>query len=129
MVTDRLGRNPAVQRRILLRTIAMAVGATVLGTIVLTAIAVTYYDHIPDKLVAAGDVLVGATLLLAVIATLVALLAYAVSTGLPDLQISVRFDGSSPNNPAFEATVGRSGVLLAKDSVFTEDYGKVFFAE
>jgi hypothetical protein len=44
-----------------------------------------------DRLTWAGDVLVGATLPLAAIAAIVALVAYAVSTGLPDIGVRVYF--------------------------------------
>jgi hypothetical protein len=103
---DRLRRDSALQRRTLLWTIGIFVAVTVVATTALTVNAVTYYDKVADKLVAAGDVLVGATLLLAVIAALVALLAYAVSTGLPDLLLSAQLQHSYPNNPEWRRING-----------------------
>ena len=87
---------------------------TTLATVILTVLALTSSASTADRLAAAGDVLVGATLLLAAIAALVALLAYAVSTGPPDLEISVRFPFSHPNNPKFVADFLQPGRLRAK---------------
>jgi hypothetical protein len=81
----RLRQNPARGRKVLLRTIGIAVAVTSLVTVVLAVLALTFVAGAADKLAAVGDVLVGATLLLAAIAAVVALLAYAVSTGAPDL--------------------------------------------
>jgi hypothetical protein len=75
---DRLRRDPTIQRRALLRTIGITVLVTALVTVILTVMALTSSASTADRLAAAGDVLVGATLLLAAIAALVALLAYAV---------------------------------------------------
>jgi len=94
-----------LQRRILLSTIAIAVVVTMLVTMILTIAALTSHANTADRLAAAGDVLVGATLLLAIIAALVALLAYAVSTGPPDLQISVRGQGAAPNILSFRTDI------------------------
>jgi hypothetical protein len=114
---DRLRRDSTLQRRVLLRTIGIAVLVATLATVILTAMALTSSASTADRLAAAGDVLVGATLLLAVIAALVALLAYAVSTGAPDLQLSAVFYPSAPrptsNNPVFEAEIRDHGVLNA----------------
>jgi uncharacterized membrane protein YdbT with pleckstrin-like domain len=85
-------RGPGFSRRVLIGTIIASVAITVIATVVLTAMALTAHGDTANKLAAAGDVMVGATLLLAIIAALVALLAYAVSTGLPDLQVSIKFD-------------------------------------
>jgi diacylglycerol kinase len=90
-------RDSALRRRVLLGTIAMTVGVTMLVTVILTVVALSSSASTPDRLAAAGDVLVGATLLLAIIAALVALLAYAVSTGLPDLELGVQFGNTAPD--------------------------------
>lgn len=112
-------RNPATVRRGLLEAITTAIAITIIATVILTAMALTSRGQTSDKLAAAGDVMVGATLFLAVIAALVALLAYAVSTGLPDLQVSIQFDASSPesssNNSSFDAEVLDDGTIRAKN--------------
>lgn len=66
------------------------------------ALALSLFTTTADRLAAAGDVLVAATLTLADIAAVVALLAYAVSTGPPDLQIQVWFNFSEANSPVFQ---------------------------
>lgn len=110
---DALRRDPARGRSVLLRTIGISVAAITVVTVVLTVLALSSSASTGDKLAAAGDVLVGATLLLAGIAAVVALLAYAVSTGSPDLQIRVSFNFSSPNNPAFQAHAWEPGGIQA----------------
>ena len=70
--------------------------------------ALTSASSTADRLAAAGDILVGATLLLAIVASAVAVLAYAVSTGTPDLQISVQFG-------CFPAEEGRFAVTFEDD--------------
>jgi hypothetical protein len=59
-------------------------------------------------------VFAGATLLLAGIAAVVALLAYAVSTGLPDIEVSLRFPFSRVNNLEFVADLQSDGRLRAR---------------
>jgi hypothetical protein len=66
-----------------------------------------------DRIGEAGDILAGGTLLLAAIAAVVALLAYAVTTGLPRLRLKVLFEFSEPNQPAFQATVNEQGWVKA----------------
>lgn len=107
-------RDPARGRRVLLWTIGITVIATAVVTVILTVLALSSSASTADKLAAAGDVLVGATLLLAAIAAMVALLAYAVSTGSPDLQISVLFTNSPPNNPVFEGSFHDAYVTVAE---------------
>jgi hypothetical protein len=102
-VLNRMRRDSALGRMVLLGTTAAVVAVITLATVILTIIALTSSTDTANRLAAVGDVLVGATLLLAAIAALVALLAYAVSTGLPNLKISIEFDFSKPNNPAFSA--------------------------
>jgi len=54
-----------------------------------------------DRAVLIGDVIAGSTWLLALIAALIALQAYAAATGLPDLKIQVWFNDSAKNHPIF----------------------------
>jgi hypothetical protein len=62
-----------------------------------------------DRLAETADVLAAGTLVLAILAALVALQAYAAATGLPDLQVQVTFGFSYPNRPVFRATFGDDG--------------------
>ena len=120
---DRVRHDSQLRRKVFLGATGAAVAVITTITAILTLLALTSSAHTADRLAAAGDVLVGATLLLAAIAALVALLAYAVSTGAPDIQLSVQFDRSTPNNPAFEADIEGGGALKAK--TFTRNLGKV----
>ena len=77
--------------------------ATVVGVLVALSLPGV---KLSDRLAAAGDILASAMLLLTVFAGLVALRAYAVSTGLPDLKLQVLFEFSEFNNPVFECKSG-----------------------
>ena len=111
---DRLRRDPGALRNLLLRSFGGATVLTGLATVVLVLVALTSSESLADRLAWAAVVFGGATLLLAGIAAVVALLAYAVSTGLPDIQISVRFPFSAVNNPKFEADAQDDGRLAAR---------------
>jgi hypothetical protein len=113
-ILDDLRRDPARGRKVLLRTIGIAVAATAVVTVFLTVLALSFVVGTADKLAAVGDVLVGATLLLAAIAAVVALLAYAVSTGPPDLQIQVWFNFSDANNPVFQVDTREAATLWTR---------------
>lgn len=86
---------------------AVATGLTLLTTVILMILALTARADLADRLAETADVFAGATLLLVVVAAIVALLAYAVSTGTPDLKFSVQFPlDEFPNNPLFPTEVG-----------------------
>jgi hypothetical protein len=106
-------QDSGFRRVVFLGTIGIAVVVIMLATVIVTVIALTSSADTADRLAAVGDVLVAATLLLAAIAALVALLAYAVSTGLPDLKIRIEFESSRPNNPTFYAKPREGGRLAA----------------
>ena len=59
-----------------------------------------------DKIAVIGDVIAGATLLLAVVAGLVAVLAYAVSTGAPNLRVKVGCEGNQFRQPTIDLAAG-----------------------
>jgi hypothetical protein len=67
-----------------------------------------------NRLAEIGDWVGLGTLLLAALAAVVALVAYAVSTGQPDLKLQISFPSSSPNQPVFEAEAEASGSIKAK---------------
>jgi len=58
-------------------------------------------ELLSDKLAEVADVIAGGTAVLAVIAGLVAIQAYAAATGLPKLEIQVWFETSEKNRPIF----------------------------
>jgi hypothetical protein len=71
--------------------------------------------RIDERLAETGDILSGGTLLLALIAALVALQAFAITTGLPDLQVQVKFGSSDRNRPVFLASTLQNGWVQASD--------------
>lgn len=68
-----------------------------------------------DRLAEIADVMSGATLLLTVVAALVALFAYAVATGLPELKVRVGFEFSNPNSPSFTGHLAENGDIRADE--------------
>jgi hypothetical protein len=67
-----------------------------------------------ERLAEVGDMLAGGTLALAAIAGLVALQAYGAATGLPRLQLQVRFPFSEVNHPVFLAEMPDSGSTILR---------------
>jgi hypothetical protein len=90
-------RDPAWRRRSVLTGFAASIVAVLVASGIISDLIVAGPGDTSDKIGAVADVFTAATLLLAVIAGLVALLAYAVSTGTPDIRIGVNF-ASSPRN-------------------------------
>ena len=84
-----LRADPVYQRKVLIWGAATAVGAVTLISAVLCILAFALAPDLPDGIALAGDVLGGAVVLLAVIAATVAIMAYAVSTGTPDLRLGL----------------------------------------
>lgn len=101
----RLRRDSRFRRYVLLWTAGIILAGILATAVILTA----------GGLASTGVVLGWATLLLAVIAGLVALLAYAATTGLPNLDIQIWFPFSYANLPVFRADpVGEAGSLYAR---------------
>jgi hypothetical protein len=88
---EHLGENSALRRRIFLGGTACITAVVLVITIALTVLALTADTELANRMAEVAAIFTGATLLLAVIAGVVALLAYAVSTGAPYLSVSVRF--------------------------------------
>jgi hypothetical protein len=111
----RLRRDAGLRRRVIL----VASGTFVLIAGLATAAAVIALSvssaSLADRTAEISDVFAGATLLLTLVAALVALLAYAVSTGRPDLKLQIRFESSQPNRPVFKS-VAENGWLKAERS-------------
>jgi len=115
--------DPALRRNGLLAASGIAVVMVLASAMIGTLLALTSSADLEDRLAEAGVIFGGVTLLLAAVAAVVALLAYAVSTGLPDLQLCVRFPFSSPNNPKFLADIQDNGWVTARD--FKQVYGEI----
>ena len=120
---NRLAQDPALRRHVFLGATAAATAGTLSTTVILMILALTARANLADRMAETAVVIAGATLLLAIIAAVVALLAYAVSTGAPDIDMSIRLplDGR-PNNPEFEVKPGSTrhsnGQAIADAEVF-----------
>ena len=108
--------NAVSRRRFLLRIGGAAIVIIVPVSAILTALALTSKENSADRLAAAGDVLVGATLLLGVAAALVTLLAFMVTAGMPELRLQLACEWSKPNNPVFQADKSENGAFQARQS-------------
>jgi hypothetical protein len=58
-----------------------------------------------DRMAEDTVIIAGGTLALALIAAVVAVMAFAAATGLPDLKLQIQFPFSLPNSPVFEGEV------------------------
>jgi hypothetical protein len=107
-----LRSNARFRRRSVLLAYAallmVIIGATIAFLIVIGSVA---HIQFTNRIALAGIVIATSTLLLAVIAALVALQAFATATGLPDLRLQVCFDYSEKNVPVFQAFETPSGWL------------------
>jgi hypothetical protein len=115
MLKRRRSDGPA-QLRFLFQLGGAAILVIVPLSAILTALALTSNADSADRLAAAGDVLVGATLLLGLAAALVTLFAFMTAVGLPKLRIQLACEFSKPNNPLFEADRLDSDVFRARQS-------------
>jgi hypothetical protein len=114
-IIGRMRRDAGLRRKIVgsavLLLVTAAVAATVVAGILLWGSSGSHADRVAEI----GDIFAATTLLLTVIAAVVAYLAYAVSTGIPDLKLRVCFGPSLPNQPVVTAEP-RNGRLEAVDS-------------
>jgi hypothetical protein len=111
----RLRRDAGFRRRIILIASGAFVLIAGLATAA-TAIALSVSSaSLADRAAEISDVFAGTTLSLTIVGALVALLAFAVSTGGPDLKLQIRFESSHPNRPVFKALV-ENGWLKAERS-------------
>lgn len=100
------------RRLVLVAYVILTLGVASITTVLVVALS-SSHAKIDERLAEAGDVLSGGTLLLALIAALVALQAFAITTGLPDLQVQVKFGSSDRNRPVFLASTLENGWLQA----------------
>jgi hypothetical protein len=115
---DHLRGDPVLLRRVFLLATGAAVAITIVIAVILTALALTAKADLADRMAEAAAIFAGATLLLAAIAAVVALLAYAVSTGPPDLLLKVEVPESKPNTLAFESIIDPRSQLPAAERLF-----------
>jgi hypothetical protein len=85
----------------------------VAATLCITIINAT--SNFSDRLAEVGDIIAGSTLILAIVAAVVALLAYGASIGLPDLRIQVDFPFSDLNKPSFSSALQENGGVQAEN--------------
>lgn len=84
-------RFPSIGRVAFLWGVGVAIVLFVVGATVFVLVAIGAPWSLADRLVLIGDVVVGATLLLAALAAIVALAAYRVSIQAPDLEAELKF--------------------------------------
>lgn len=104
MNLTRLGHGSVVRRRITIGIYGLLLFAALCSTGIIAGILLT--SPKPDlavRLAEVGDLLTSGTVILALIAGLVALQAYASATGLPKLEIQIWFRYSYKNSPMFNA--------------------------
>jgi hypothetical protein len=101
-ITQPAGQS-GIPEEALLWLSGIAIGGITVLSAVFSVLAFTFAPDLADAAALAAFVVTTAALLLAVIAAAVGVLAYAVSTGSPDLAISVRFPFSAVNWPVFKA--------------------------
>jgi hypothetical protein len=107
-------KDAVAQWRFLIGLGGAAIVVIVPVSAILTALALTSSADTADRLAAAGDVLVGATLLLGLAAALVTLLAFMIAVGPPHLRVQLACECSKPNNPIFQADQLENGAFQAK---------------
>jgi hypothetical protein len=107
-------KDAVFQWGFLFRLGAAAIVVIVPVSAILTALALTSSADSADRLAAAGDVLVGATLLLGLAAALVTLLAFMTTLGPPNLRLQLACEYSKPNNPVFQADRFKDGTFQAR---------------
>lgn len=111
----RFPQDSRFQRRMVLIFSCLLLSAVVAVAVVWIIEVLSSSAHgFSDRLAEATVIIAGATLLLAFIAALLALLAYAVATGLPNLELQVRFEFSELNKPVFRAHVAENSWLEAE---------------
>ena len=113
--TTRFNLTSSSQRRTLLIAIATIISVIGLTAAALCITVLNASSNLSDRLVEVGDIVAGATLILAIVAAIVALLAYAASTGLPELRIQVDFPFSELNKPSFSGALQEIGAVQAEN--------------
>lgn len=111
----RIRRDVGLRRKIVRFAVLLLVAAAVAATVVAGIVLWVSSASLADRAAEIGDIFGATTLLLTVIAAVVAYLAYAVSTGIPDLKLRVCFGPSLPNQPVVTAEA-KDGRLEAVDS-------------
>jgi hypothetical protein len=107
--------DPGANRSTAIGLLCALLVAVAAGTAVWIALVLSSHAHsFSDRLAETGVIIAGATLVLALIAAVVAVMAYAAATGLPDLKLRVSFPFSAVNRPRFKAYAGEEGWLYAE---------------
>lgn len=104
-------QNPRARRLLLLVVYSFLLVMTLASTAVISGLLLLSQKTVGDRLAEVSDVIAGGTAVLAVIAGLIAIQAYAAATGLPRLELQVLFSGSEKNKPIFRAGVAAEGIL------------------
>jgi hypothetical protein len=115
---SRMRRDVGLRRKIVRSAVLVLVAAAVAATVAAGILLWGSSGNLADRVTEIGDIFAATTLLLTVIAAVVAYLAYAVSTGVPELKLRVCFGPSLPNQPVVTAEP-KNGRLEAVDSAQT----------
>jgi hypothetical protein len=110
----RVRRDVGLRRKIVRSAVLLLVAAAVAAAVAAGILLWGSSAGLADRVAEIGDIFAAATLLLTVIAAVVAYLAYAVSTGVSDVKLRVCFGPSLPNQPVVTAEP-RNGRLEAVD--------------
>jgi hypothetical protein len=107
--------DSVAKRRITIIALCVLFMAVMAGvTVWVVAVLSSSAHSFSDRLAEATAIIAGRTLLLALIAAIVAVMAYAAATGLPDLKLQVSFPFSTVNCPRFEAIKDEHGSINSR---------------
>lgn len=98
---QKLVQNTAARRTAMLVTVTVAIIGILVVTGIVSATVAVGHRPTSDRIALVGEVITAATLLLAAVAGLVAVLAYALSTGAPNLEVKV----TNAENPYRQPTI------------------------
>lgn len=99
------------RRKVLLSIYSLLLIAALAAILLISSLVLMSKMSLSDRLAEVADIIAGGTAVLAVLAGLVALQAYAAATGLPNLEVQVWFSRSAKNMPVFLAREASAGVL------------------
>jgi hypothetical protein len=105
-----------IRRTALLTAYSVLLIAVLVAMIITSLLTLTAKGVLADKLSEVADVIGSGTAVLAVLAGLIAIQAYAAATGLPKLEVQVWFSASEKNRPVFRARRVQSGMLEVSSS-------------
>jgi hypothetical protein len=116
----RLSREVDSRRRRLVAIIALCALLFVVTAVVavwVNSVTSSPAHSLSDRMAEDTVIIAGGTLALALIAAVVAVMAFAAATGRPDLKLQISFPFSNPNDPVFFGEAGEDGLFVADINV------------